>query len=411
MSKRFPYATWTLPSVVNPVGRRCFVIEVPDERQHIAAFRGALLNLASAYKWANDSAHTAIEVAAVWQDVYDLVRECRPDTAPSGGVDEGELMIRQNPDNPCELQTSINGTDWCTFADFSLCIPAPNQPGGGTTQPPPGGGQACYQAQLQANGSWVLPTVVSAGDVLEVSNATGASQDGTVSPWRCPNGQTFFAGQCVGAGGTSGTDPLPSANHMRLIYIIDGTAYDAMAGAVTVPGGVSSAEVTLQVNDSTLTDNSGSYQFQVCATNNQSGSWSSTFDFTVDPYSSLLTVVAGSWTPSVGYEGTSTGPTQLSFVAYTLNAGSVDITAMTAYYSCAGHSGASDILAFYQGPGGYIGSPTEPSIGTNIGFNQTISATVNQPGFQVGSGDDAGPVSHSKLIVTGTGIKPSGWPA
>src|SRR5690348_3546194 len=40
------------------------------------------------------------------------------DTAPvlgSSGADEGDLnMIRQNPSNPCELQTSIDGVTWCT---------------------------------------------------------------------------------------------------------------------------------------------------------------------------------------------------------------------------------------------------------------------------------------------------------
>jgi len=411
MPRRYYPMTWALPGVVHPTKTRCFQIEVPDDREYIAAFRGALLSLASAYNWADDDAHTAREVALVWWDICENVLGCTDPEIMGGGVDGDELMIRQNPDNPCLLETSINGTDWCVFADFSLCIPAPNQPGGGTSQPQPGGGVECYQAQLQANGSWVLPTVVSAGDQLEVSNATGASQDGTVSPWRCPNGLTFFAGACVGVGGTSGSDPLPSANHMRLIYVINGTAYDAMAGPFTVPGGVSSAEVTLQVNDDTLTDNSGSYQFKICATNNQSGSWSSTFDFAVSPYSSLLSLVWGVWNPGVGYDGTFVGAAQQNGVAYTMLASGVDLLSMTAYYDCASASGGSQILAFYQGPGGYIGTPTVPTVGTNVPFNQTITGVVNQPGFQVNSGSSAGPVAHNKLIITGTGTKPSGWPA
>jgi hypothetical protein len=128
-----------------------------------------------------------------------------------------------------------------------------------------------------------VPTIVNSGDVVELTDATGSGQDGTISPWKCPNGQTFFAGACDGIGGPSGSDPLPSVDHMKLIFNIDGTYYDAMSGPVTVPGGVANAQVTVQVNDSTLTDNSGSYNFNVCVTNNAQGSFVHNFDFLVSP--------------------------------------------------------------------------------------------------------------------------------
>lgn len=153
-------------------------------------------------------------------------------------------------------------------------IGGPGQPGGGTPQPQPGGGQTCYHGQFPATGSWLVPTVVNAGDTVVLSNATGAGQDGILGPWKCPNGQTFFAGQCIGIAGPVGSDPLPTANHMELLFYIDGTYYSAMGGPVTVPGGVSNAEVLVVVNDSTTTDNSGSYSFDVCVTNNAVMSWS-----------------------------------------------------------------------------------------------------------------------------------------
>jgi len=152
-------------------------------------------------------------------------------------------------------------------------VGGPGQPGSGSEQPNPGGGQACYQGQMPATGSWLVPTIVSAGDTVELTDAQGAGQDGTVSPWYCPNGQTFFAGACIGIAGVSGSDPLPTANHMSLLFKIDGTYYSAMSGPVTVPGGVSNANVEVVVNDSVLSDNSGSYTFGVCVTNNAALDW------------------------------------------------------------------------------------------------------------------------------------------
>lgn len=67
--KRNNLAKWTLPEVVDPSAHKCFKINVPDEKYHLAAFRGALLDLASAYKWADDPDHKAKDVANVWKQV------------------------------------------------------------------------------------------------------------------------------------------------------------------------------------------------------------------------------------------------------------------------------------------------------------------------------------------------------
>lgn len=76
MSKRYPKAKWVLPDVINPPTRKCFTILVPNDVQHLAAFRGALLNLASATNWADDEAHTAKDVANVWKGIVVDVTEC-----------------------------------------------------------------------------------------------------------------------------------------------------------------------------------------------------------------------------------------------------------------------------------------------------------------------------------------------
>jgi len=75
MNRRNPRAKWTLPDVINPLETMCVQIQVPKERFHIAAFRGALLNLASAAQWADDPDHTAKLVANVWRDVINSMTE------------------------------------------------------------------------------------------------------------------------------------------------------------------------------------------------------------------------------------------------------------------------------------------------------------------------------------------------
>jgi len=268
MTRRNPPAKWVLPAVIDPRKKRCFIIEVPDEIFHIAAFRGAILNLASATQWGDDPAHTARQVALVWRGVYDAIRDCPP--APNNGTGgEGEdTLIRQNPDNPCLLESSVDGVHWCAFADMSLCLSG-GQPGAGAEQPSPGGGEACYEGTLQANSLWLLPTNVSTGDVLSLQAVTGAGNDGGNTTWYCPNGQPFLLGLCAGSGGPITGDPLNTVNHMRLLWKINTTYYDAMAGDFTIPAGFANATAILQVNDSALANNSGSYKFRVCSTNNQ----------------------------------------------------------------------------------------------------------------------------------------------
>jgi len=74
--RRNPRAKWVLPEVIDPPDRLCFQIEVPNDKFHIAAFKGALYTLTSAVSWADDLDHTAKAVAAVWAEIYDNLRTC-----------------------------------------------------------------------------------------------------------------------------------------------------------------------------------------------------------------------------------------------------------------------------------------------------------------------------------------------
>jgi len=276
---------WVLPEVVNPPDTVCFQINVPNERHHIGAFFGAIYLLSKPYAWGDDPDHTAIEVGAVWRRIFDnlIAGNCTIPAKPgSAGADGGdENLIRQNPDNPCELQTSINGVDWCTFADISLCVGGSPQPGAGSPQPPAGGCQS-YRAVFPASTQWLLPTIVNTGDTLEVSNLSGVTNDGGSLDWRCPDGDLFFAGACAGSTFLNGTDPLPTVPHMRVIAQIGTSFYDVINGVFTVPSGITNAQVSFQVNDDPISNDQGQIAFDVNVCNNASAAWSHTFNFTAN---------------------------------------------------------------------------------------------------------------------------------
>lgn len=112
MSKRYPKARYVLPETVNP-DRICMSVNVPNDPYHIAAFRGALLTLASATNWANDSEHTAKDVAAVWDEIYQEVSDCIMSL----------MDVRQNEEMPCKLEKTEDGETWEQWADLQLCSP------------------------------------------------------------------------------------------------------------------------------------------------------------------------------------------------------------------------------------------------------------------------------------------------
>lgn len=300
---------WTLPDVVHPLTYRKFVICVPNERFYIAAFQGLLIELTYSKNWQRDLAHTAAAVSRVWQDALEsvLCDDC------------GETILMEESDyemSICEQLRFQNGKlqgfccgEWVDIEGQSGNPPGGgDQPGDGTEQPPEGG-CASYHAKMAASNQWYLPTVVSSGDTIEVTNPDGAGNDGTLSPWHCPSGDTFFAGACIGGtGGPSGGDPDSAANHMELVVNIDGTWYEPLAGIITVPGGVSNASVYFQVNDATIGDNAGSYTFDVEVCNNQPASWSHFLNFLTGAHGVSWNGATSFWTPSVGLGATAIGP-------------------------------------------------------------------------------------------------------
>lgn len=60
---------WPIPEVIAPLKRRCVVLYIPDQRDHIAAFWGALLPLTQWLHWERDDEKSGKELAAVWKGV------------------------------------------------------------------------------------------------------------------------------------------------------------------------------------------------------------------------------------------------------------------------------------------------------------------------------------------------------
>lgn len=256
--------THHLPDVIRPKKTVCFTVEVPDDPWYLRAWYGTFFELASARSWDNDPLHTALAVAQVWQQMaLDLKPGCS--VLGSAGVDGGDdFMLRQSPDNPCLLESSVDGVTWCAWADLSKCLADnPPQPGPGGGGPGPGQTKQ-YCLTLDGNGKALLPIAVQGGWTLELVNKQGGWTDGGGN-WYCPNGQSFTLGLCTGVGGYTGGDPLPSALHMGIIAEINSLFYDGNT-TFGVPAGLTDQQVVFQANDASLSDNYGTIQFCVKVT-------------------------------------------------------------------------------------------------------------------------------------------------
>jgi len=311
MTRKNPPMAWDLPLVIDPP-TICFQINVPNERFHLAAFYGAIYLLTRWYAWKADDAHTGRLVGKVWMRVFDNLIGGSCTVQPkigSAGADAEDNLIRQNPDNPCLLETSIDGVNWCAFADLSKCQPAPPQPGGGSQQPQPGGGCVSYHGTMGAKEPWYIPTVVSDGDTVEITSAVGSWTGGDFSRWYCADGERFFAGKCIGLQATDSGDPLPTAPHMSMILKVGSTYYDLSSGPVTISGGATNEQALIYPNDSDLTDNAGTITFDVKVCNNQAAAWTHVFEFATDPfgwapYDTGGGNFFGDWVPGSGFEDT-----------------------------------------------------------------------------------------------------------
>lgn len=274
---------------------------------------GALQQLLLQSTWQYD---TTDELNQVQGRAFNLISLFNCATAPNKaqlqtfrGMEVEESMPLRVDCNCNVYVTCCDGTEKQILTGDQVKALMNTQPAAGSEQPAAGGGCVQYHGVLQGGGKWILPAVVSSGDTIELLNANGATNDGTDLIWRCPNGEEFVAGGCVGFATTSGSDPLPSANHLAVIALIDGAYYDLSSGLLNVPGGVTNQQVILQVNDDVLSGNSGSIDFDIQVCNNQTATWTHVFDFRSNAFASLITALndgcgnfRGAYASGTGYE-------------------------------------------------------------------------------------------------------------
>ena len=183
-------------------------------------------------------------------------------------------------------------------------VPPSQGTGGSEPQPPPNGGVQSYCKVMNANNVSLIPALLNTGDVITLQSADGSGYDGTGIVWYCSDGNVLFVTCQSGTGHLDGTDPLPTSNHMSLVVKIGSSFYPIAVGSpLSVPSGVANAQGWIQVNDSALTDNLGSYTLCYSIQNNQSVPTCDEFDLktTSGGFTQAATGDAGSWVAGTGW--------------------------------------------------------------------------------------------------------------
>lgn len=213
--------------------------------------------------------------------------------------EECPMTIQFRQSLPCLLEYSLDGgTTWQGAYDGQECINANIADGtlaAGTSanpsSPAPVGGCTVYHIQVQEQTDFVLPTTVSAGDLISVDNVSGAWADGWLGNlWYCYDGSVYVLGVCIsGSNPAKNGDPLQTAEHQQLICKVGDTYYNPLSGSITVPGGVSNALISFLPNNGTArSGGTGVVQARVTVCNNSNWCYHADFrsgsvaPFTID---------------------------------------------------------------------------------------------------------------------------------
>lgn len=399
-----------IPNPPDPNKWICVTMIIPDSTDHRSVLLGAISNLATWRVWRRDLAKNAKKVAALWAKTYQSIKfvNCG-DLQPVENQFEETTMAGVRTDCNCDAFVQCpDGTE--KQLALKSDVPNPQNSSGGAPQPPPGGGTQEYCKTMNASGKMLLPVTVSTGDKISLSTATGQGNDGGTGLWYCPDGHQWFGNQCVPYGqATSGGDPLPTAFHMSIIVELNGTFYDISSADVTVPGGVSNAQVVLQVNDSNIFDNSGSYEICVTVTNNQASMWTHVFDFTHSPGGwNICSGCDGVWSAGVGFVTVLDGPEDNLAVHLIIPAGSfLSWSAIIDANATFVGAGSYHHVEFFKNP-----SPTFDTINVTLGSNSYASTHSPSIGEDLGIQVAANPLGTGgnavlkSITITGTGTDP-----
>jgi hypothetical protein len=224
---------------------------------------------------------TKTELLEVQGSVFNLIAMF------GNAIDTGDCLTEptfRQPDD-CSLQVSIDGgATWATIFDARACAigAADNQIAegiaagilGGPTQLPPTTPPiplACwtYHVTLTGNGVFKIPFALNDGWTVQITNAKGGWYDGNLlAPWFCPDGNEYQLGDCLASSGTTDTaDPLPTQNHMELLFQYGSVFVPAYNTTYAIPSGTGSTDGQFRANDSVLSDNAGSIEFDLTVCN------------------------------------------------------------------------------------------------------------------------------------------------
>lgn len=408
-----------LPEHKTPTGTRCILIDIPDDDDWERALYSSIRDLGNWSLWQRDDGKNGKVVAALWRKALATFRYCDNTPSPITGISEMEYemsVCEQLRFSNGKLQgyccgewTDISGQEWMT-------IGGPSQPSVNAPQPTPGQ-TACYPAALAASGFFLLPTPVSTGDTLVVSNASGAVSNSHNALWHGPDGSQFFAGAYVGFPQTDGSNPVPTAPTSSLIIKFGSTWYALGVGSFTVPGGVSAEQPVIQVNDDSITGLGGDFGFKICATNNGVGTWTKTFDFSTGPHgwtpfaSDNPTV----WVASAGWQSTlSEGAYVQTYIRIDPPSGTFNITDVDVFFDRVAGAGTTDpetdgletaTAVFAQNAFPGVGGGT----GIHYIWHGTQSLSTLMSYENASYGGTTGSVLIRTITVSGTGTEPI-WP-
>lgn len=263
---------YEIPAVIDPPTTKCYQVFVPDDPGHITAFLAQIEALSYWYTWQRDPDHKARQLAAIWYNVWNAVRD---------STCEAGAMIRQKPGNHCIIQQSTDGVIWSDVVDISLCVsdlyPPDNQPARGQPGAQPGGGSSvpgqCFENvyTIPGNGRVLLPYPIQDGWTIHLMEYEGAWSpfNSVAATWYCPTGGVFFLGTCgIVYQDADGTFPDPTGRKYELVILNPaGVGKRLRVGETyTIPPGSGLGAYTLQMNDSDISNNQGTVtaRIQVC---------------------------------------------------------------------------------------------------------------------------------------------------
>ncbi len=413
-----------LPANKTPIGTRCIQITIPDDDEWERDIYSEVYRLALWMLWERDIAKSGKPVADRWLKAIRTWKHCSPPPKVGSGLTEDfELPLRVDCD--CNVfVTCCDGTEKQILTSDQVNQLIKTQPGTGTTPPGPGECKQ-YDVSLKADGVYLVPLLVNAGDTLTLSSLDGATS--FIFPflrWNCPTGLEFFGGLCVPAPSFDATALLPAAALGKPLFYIGGVYYDATI-PLTVPGGVANAPAQIFVNYPTGLTYAGTITATLTVCNNASTTFTHTFDFVTDSGGFAPFVIpAGSgsqgiWVPGTGW----TADLWLDPAAANFAQRGIDIhhsvtpartiTQVTAYYTYAvGSGGGTQSQDFANGPnaGVDVFDTNTPVPSSPHFWAGSHSVTQLDIGLFCGSNhagtDPGGSATLSKLIVTGIGSDP-----